>query len=1327
MKKKAKLITMAMLPFMLMACSPDSYISPKWTYMNKMPQMAVRASSYQSLSGTFKGYQYSNAGTDYLLYEDNYDTGIKIIADDIYNSAPSDKVYLRTTKVSIDFRGALWKLSFGTSAYLTSFGFQLKKYGTTVSTSAITKDYITINNNKLARSSTTTPKISEIGYVNLNTLSEGEYDIVINEEIEVQNPDGGGPFLGWNTVDVVMNAKLIIDTQGPTFSVVGINSGKSLSEGDFINEGVRITSFEKNFDHYEYTAPGMSVQEISSSSFNLDGKDGDYTVKAFDKSGNSSTTSHFTIDRTAPLANWSVEGNEIPNNSKTNKPAKLVWSESEITAVYSKNEANLGNYFKGTTLSEDGEYRITLTDKAGNSSSYSITINSVAPAGRLYADDKEIGNDSHTNKTIRFEWDDSSYKCTLNDNEYRMNTPIKEEGIYTFVLSDSYGNSSTYTIEIDKTSPSINKEAILSEKSLLVSKFYQSEFDGNKTSFKTYEKALEHVKGLEKKKYVAELTLNDVKDFTQTHLVADNGDPNNHDDEVRTGTYWKYKSRTNPSIELYYFDINLLNDVISYYASKHVSGPIYKQQGKQPEYETIDDSMYDNSYKDTVLANSFVPKTGDSVKIVAKKNGETLEKPLQYGKTLGEQILESGVYDIIEEDEAGNKTTYQVYIDHDAPIINAKAKVFGEENEVSIKIDENSSKDIKDFFYKSFTFESFEDADKWSLMTVEDPSGVMKTYSSEDKLPSLEQGGKYVVTVYDRLENHYSFNVYIVGNPANIVFTESPDRTSLGIKINLEQDFNTLVSLEIYRDGQRLEGVSTDKLEYSFDKQGYYKVVLKDNFGRAITQEHDFEKALPNGELKGVANKGKTKEDVSFSFDKSKYYAMLYKDGKEIEKNSTGKIDIKANKETSGDYLIRLINLTDEDNYNDYYFSIDLISPSVILEGVEDKKTTNKDVKVSWKDKDVVTAKVIHDGKEESLFNGQLFTKEGTYQITLIDDMGQSSTKTFTIDKHASFDVIASDGTKLNSDGTTGQDVIIQENENLKISITKNGQPYDYEPDKPLTEEGTYVIRGEDEFKNVNEFTITIDKSALLEIDVPNGGITNQDVEIKSNENITIVVTKDGQPYDYKQGEKLTEEGDYKVVATDAFGNKKTYEFTIQKSTVQSYQKELGKDVKIISVSKDGQPFNQEGNSISLTETGTYEYVIESNGKRYSFSIVIDSTAPEITLNGVEDGGTVDGKVSISDLSEEGTVEVYKDGQKIDYEIGQELSEYGHYEVVVKDKLGNQRTYSFDLKFQMNAWATTLIVLAVISVIGGAVLLILNRKKIFKKTKETKKPKKADK
>ena len=47
-----------------------------------------------------------------------------------------------------------------------------------------------------------------------------------------------------------------------------------------------------------------------------------------------------------------------------------------------------------------------------------------------------------------------------------------------------------------------------------------------------------------------------------------------------------------------------------------------------------------------------------------------------------------------------------------------------------------------------------------------------------------------------------------------------------------------------------------------------------------------------------------------------------------------------------GNYEVKLINLTDEENFNTYEFTIDTKAPGVVLDGVEPSGTTNTDVNV---------------------------------------------------------------------------------------------------------------------------------------------------------------------------------------------------------------------------------------------------------------------------------------------------------------------------------------------------------------------------------------------
>lgn len=1042
------------------------------------------------------------------------------------------------------------------------------------------------------------------------------------------------------------------------------------------------------------------------------GEEKTYRISLKDAAGN---TSSFivVIDKEGAKGQWMYDDAIIEDNGYVNHPVSFVYSEEGTTATLSKDGEEAKSYTSGTEIKEGGSYTIVLKDSVGNTSLFHIVIDTIAPKGNVYVDGKPSESGVVTSGKIYFTWDGDD-TCLVNGQPYEKNSVIDEEGSYEFVLKDKAGNKTAYKAEIDRTAPSINKDFLegKSNDDLAIAKWYKVSFNDSGKDFRDKGDALEYAKGLERDEYVREYQLDDVSKFPAQGQVADNGDPDNHDDEVRTGTYWSYKSVSNPDVTLYYFDENLLDKAIEHYAKEYVSDAAYSDGTEKPV------GVYDSSWNfdgtDGRIANHYVLKNdGDAVKAVAKK--DDTEIILEYGKTLGEQLKESGVWTITETDRAGNECTYPVIIDHRNPGLKATIETFGSEAS-EVAIDEESLATGSTYYLKSFSVKGILSGDGWSEVEIKG-NGKTNRYIASDALPILAQPGRYDVRVFDRLGHSISFTVYISGEEERVSFRNNSDDTAVSVDISVPESYQAITSIEIYKDGKKMDGVSADKLHYEFEKGGNYKVVLKDNFGRTIVKEYSFVKALPQGALQGVTEGGKTNRDVSFSYDAGKYFCEIYKDGEFLRFDYSGNVDIKSNPESSGSYEIKLINSMDEDNFRTYSFSVDCIAPDVNLEGVDDGKTTNGNVSVSWEDDDVSKAVYSLNGGEEIPFeNGALFDKEGSYVVKVIDELGNETIKTFVIDKTVDYSVITSDGKSIGGDATTSDDVIITANEEAMVSVVKDGKTYPYFFGDKLTEEGRYLITVEDACGNKSSFTIVIDQTVDVTINACDGGITNDPVTISPNEKTTIVVTKDGKQYGYSAGEAITEEGFYTATITDAYGNSKTISFLIVSPEAKtSIDYELGKGCDIVSVTKDGKEVETTGNRIRFHEDGTYVITYTKDGKTYSVTLSLDTTAPEITLNGVEDRGTVDGTVTIDSMSEEGTIEVYKDGKKIDYELGQELKEYGSYEVVVTDKLGNSRTYSFTLKFQMNAWAITLIVLGLATVVGVSATIVMKRKRLFKK------------
>lgn len=1041
----------------------------------------------------------------------------------------------------------------------------------------------------------------------------------------------------------------------------------------------------------------------------LNGTETKYILTLNDRAGNESTIVVF-IDKLAATGEWKAGGETLENNGYTNKPISFNYSETSVTATCSHNGGEYQSYISGKTLTADGTYIVVLTDLAGNRSSFTAHINTVPPVGQLYANYKPVENGTVTNERIYMSWD-GEITATVNGEAYIKNSVLSEDAVYNFVLTDLAGNTTEYIITIDTVVPTYNADKL--EASLqLISKWFVVTVRDKQYSFATYDEALAFACNSEFNQRVTVLVLNDIADFKQHHLVA-NGD------EIRTGEYWLYKSKANPDSLLYYFNRNSLDEVIAYYSKANVSKANYFVLEKDNVYGEVSESMSDNKFiapdgTKAPLLNGFVFDKVDGSELYAEfvgGNGQRVK--IEYGVAFDKQIRVGGLYKFTEFDAAKNETVFYGFMDVLAPELKVTATIYGNENATELNITKDGLTGVAAYYYKEFNVNAIADADKWAVLSVK-ANNITAYYTYGDELPCLIEGGEYLLSVYDRLGNEYSFKVFIVGNPANITMQNNADDTAFDITITLEQKFDTVVSIEIKRNGETLGGVTTDKLQYSFDRSGVYKVILRDNFGRLIEQEYTFNKALPIGTLEGVENGGKTKTNVTFIYDSSKYTVTVLKYGEAVEVENSGKLVFTANDKSSGSYAIRLTRITDEENFTDYTFVINTLTPDFSM-SVADGATTNKNVTVTWTAADIVSVTYsLNGGEAVGIENGAELTAEGSYNVTATNDLGTVNIKTFVIDRTLDYKVLINDAESLGVD-TTNKNVTVINNEPLYVSVSKNGAPYEFVFGQVLSEEGLYIFRISDDYNNSTSFTIVIDKSVDVEANVGNGVISNEDVVISAGEKVNLIATKDGVEYSYALGTAITDEGFYKFTVYDSFGNEKSLSFQIVKGTKTKLDYTLGDNVEIISIDRDGEAVTADGNRLNFTADGTYTVICKSEGKEYTFTLSLDTTAPTVNLNGIEDGGKGNVTVTITDLSEAGTVEVYKDGEKIEYELGNELKEYGNYEVRVSDELGNERVYKFILEYQMNGGASALIIIGILVAVGVVIAIIFGKKAVYKR------------
>lgn len=1139
-------------------------------------------------------------------------------------------------------------------------------------------------------------------YITENEFSNKVYSICIKISLEI---------IAQFDIHVVKEMpKLVIDgTAYGSGATLYFNERKTLAwtyDTGRNGSNIRIrASGAETLDATVDFSSGTTEYQINTS----DRTETNYSIAITDAAGNVSDYS-VIIDKLPPDGKFVTAGNDLPSGGYTNKPLQFIFSESGVTATYSQNGGEYRNYTSGQTLTADGTYTVILTDRAKNKSTYTAHIDTVPPVGQMYANYLPVNSGAITNGRVYFTWD-GNLAATVNGRAYSKNTVLSADSDYVFVLTDYAGNSSRYTITIDTVAPKFNAEK-LNDSQQLISKWHIVNFNDTDYSFATYDEALAFANGKEYGKYVTALVLDRLEDFNQHHLVA-NGS------EVRTGEYWLYKSKTNPDSLLYYFDREILDEVIGYYAKNYVSGVKYLELDGENIYGTAAGSMSDNLFtasngERVPVLNGFIFDMVDGSELFAELVGGSGTKiNIAYDIAFDKQISTGGLYKLTEFDEAGNETVFYGFLDVLAPELKVSATIYGNENATELNITKNGLTGIAAYYYEAFNVNAISDADKWAVLSIKSNSKT-EYYTYGDKLPCLTEGGEYLLSVYDRLGNGYSFTVFIVGNPAKITMQNNADDTAFDLTIALEQKFDTLVLLEIRRNGILLDGISTSVLTYTFDRAGTYTLTLRDNFGRTIAREYVFNKALPYGELSGVENGGKTKSDVTFLFDSEKFYAIVTKDGQAYATEYSGELFVGATDPNSGHYAIRLIRIGDDENFTDYSFVINTFAPEFSL-SIPDGAITNKNVTVTWSASDIVKVTYcLNGGEAADLKNGAVLSDEGSYIVVTTNDLGTQSVKTFTIDKTLDYYLEIGMQAAQNIE-VTNETIAVFNNEPLNITAMKNGTNYEYAFGQVISDEGIYTFRVSDEYGNTATFSVTIDKSVAYSANVGNGLISNGNVQIENGEKLSLTVTKDGQMIEYEFGQILDDEGVYKVIMKDACGNEKSFEFQIVKGVKQAIDYTLGESVTVLSIERNGESVGVGGNHLVFTVDGIYTVTAQSEGVVYSFELTLDSTPPTIDLIGVKNGGVSGKSVIISNLSEQATVIVFKDGELIEYELGNELSAYGEYRVLVTDEAGNQSEYAFTLKHVLNGGAVALIVIGILLAGAAVVGIVFGKRAVYRK------------
>jgi hypothetical protein len=151
----------------------------------------------------------------------------------------------------------------------------------------------------------------------------------------------------------------------------------------------------------------------------------------------------FIIDNTAAAL---MLTDEITNSYCKENAA--TWTDEGASVTLYVNGVQSGAYAKDMKLTANGQYKIELTDLAGNVSSIEFTIDNIAPTVDLQG----VVNNGQTKTAVKLlnlsEAADVKAYLDGAEFEYAVGDTLSEVGTYRFVITDAAGNTTEYNFEI---------------------------------------------------------------------------------------------------------------------------------------------------------------------------------------------------------------------------------------------------------------------------------------------------------------------------------------------------------------------------------------------------------------------------------------------------------------------------------------------------------------------------------------------------------------------------------------------------------------------------------------------------------------------------------------------------------------------------------------------------------------------------------------------------------------------------------------------------------------------------------------------------------------
>lgn len=397
--------------------------------------------------------------------------------------------------------------------------------------------------------------------------------------------------------------------------------------------------------------------------------------------------------------------------------------------------------------------------------------------------------------------------------------------------------------------------------------------------------------------------------------------------------------------------------------------------------------------------------------------------------------------------------------------------------------------------------------------------GISRKYNYGELLGT---SGQYVFTIRDDLFNSRSISVTVDTSvdfkfdgkliATNELVGGSPADICKGFRIL------TLEALEIVAIDE-ITGISiVIASDEWFDRNGKYVITLTDRQQNKAVLSIIVDTVAPDIKASELLS---NKDITLFVNEEAGLSIKLTKDKKDISfVYSNGQIVVSGH----GIYNLVVIDLAE--NQNEITVQID--NKVDFVSNIGNGGYSNSTVTIRANEK--LTFNVKKDGEVIEYKQGQTFTENGYYEITLLDELGNTATHTFYI---------------LSKVVVQTLDMVVNK---LPYSVTKNKDEYAIEPDDGIlhfTEDGEYKVT----FAGIT-FSFVIDtippeiKVSNSSVVIENGAIVLGGIyQYDLGDAKEWLIGKDGQIWKNTQFDKA---GYYQIIAVDEAGNRAEFTFVIR-------------------------------------------------------------------------------------------------------------------------------------------------------------------------------------